>query len=95
MLYTPTVYDLQYYAVSDLSAIDKLQNLNSFHAQLAAIYLTGSSMCPVSCNLVGIGLRYAIEMGAHRRNGQDRPTADTEHLKRAFWSEKMISLAVS
>ncbi|KAH9479055.1 Putative transcriptional regulatory protein [Psilocybe cubensis] len=67
MLYTPTVYDLQYYA-------------------LAAVYLTGSSMCPVSCNLVGIGLRYAIEMGAHRRNGQDRPTADTEHMKRAFWA---------
>ncbi|PPQ93067.1 hypothetical protein CVT25_011943 [Psilocybe cyanescens] len=66
MLYTATVYDLQYYS-------------------LAAIYLSGTSLCPVSCNLVGIGLRYAIELGAHRRKGKTQPSADAELLKRAFW----------
>ncbi|KAH9474373.1 Cutinase transcription factor 1 alpha [Psilocybe cubensis] len=53
---------------------------------LAALYLQGTSMAPVVCNIVGIGLRYALDMGTHRRRGGNRPTAEEELLKRAFWS---------
>ncbi|KAH9479075.1 Putative transcriptional regulatory protein [Psilocybe cubensis] len=82
MFYTTTVYDLQYYAVSNpLIRVD----LKLMMIQLAAIFVNGSALCSVSSNIVGIGLRYAIEIGAHRRNGQTQPSFENEHSKRAFW----------
>ncbi|PPQ91999.1 hypothetical protein CVT25_004655 [Psilocybe cyanescens] len=53
---------------------------------LAALYLHGTSMAPAVCNIVGIGLRYALDLGIHRRRGESRPTAEDELLKRAFWA---------
>lgn len=34
--------------------------------------------------MVGIGIRYAIEMGLHRR-WPENPSIDSELKKRAFW----------
>ncbi|KAJ7282949.1 fungal-specific transcription factor domain-containing protein [Mycena rebaudengoi] len=50
---------------------------------LSSMFLTG--MSPASWNLVGFGLRRAVDVGAHRRRTQPRPTSDNEHWKRAFW----------
>lgn len=39
-----------------------------------------------SWNILGIGLRYALEKGAHRRRGQhQKPSVEDELRKRAFW----------
>lgn len=36
--------------------------------------------------MIGIGIRYAQEVGAHRRKVYNRkPTVDDELWKRAFW----------
>ncbi|KAH9478723.1 putative transcriptional regulatory protein [Psilocybe cubensis] len=53
---------------------------------LAPIYLLGTGIPHVGWILVGVGLRLAVEKGAHRRHGANRsPSAETELQKRAFW----------
>ncbi|PPR05818.1 hypothetical protein CVT26_010098 [Gymnopilus dilepis] len=54
---------------------------------LATTYLVGTSIPHASWNVLGLGVRYALEKGAHRRKGHNqKPTAEDELLKRAFWS---------
>ncbi|SJL11421.1 uncharacterized protein ARMOST_14824 [Armillaria ostoyae] len=54
------------------------------HCCLSAEYITGTS-APQSCwTMVGIGIRYAIEMGLHRR-WPENPSIESELKKRAFW----------
>ncbi|KAF9064495.1 fungal-specific transcription factor domain-containing protein [Rhodocollybia butyracea] len=65
-LSTPTLYDLQFYALS-------IQ------------FLQGSS-APQSCwTMVGIGIRLAQDVGAHRRKPMKVSTVEDELWKRAFW----------
>ncbi|KAH9485168.1 putative transcriptional regulatory protein [Psilocybe cubensis] len=53
---------------------------------LAPLYLVGTSMPHAAWNILGIGIRYALEKGAHRRKGQNqKPTVEDELRKRAFW----------
>ena len=83
-----TIYDLQYYCVSLPSSIFFFfVNIYSrCSAQLAIIYLLGTSMPHASWHFLGLGIRYVQEKGAHRRKGKGhKPTADDEMWKRAFW----------
>ncbi|KAF9037629.1 fungal-specific transcription factor domain-containing protein [Panaeolus papilionaceus] len=66
---------------------------------LAVQFLQGSS-APQSCwTMVGIGIRQAQDVGAHRRKVHNRPhTVEDELWKRAFWvlvsMDKMVSAAL-
>ncbi|PPQ94986.1 hypothetical protein CVT25_003738 [Psilocybe cyanescens] len=54
---------------------------------LAAQYLFTSSLLQSSWNVLGMGLRYALELGAHRRKGfNEPPSVENELRKRAFWA---------
>jgi len=53
---------------------------------LAVMYLLGSGIYHMSWNLLGLGIRLALERGLHRRRKDDhKPTIDEELSKRAFW----------
>ncbi|KAG7448428.1 uncharacterized protein BT62DRAFT_929521 [Guyanagaster necrorhizus] len=54
------------------------------HCCLSAEYVTGTSAPQSSWTMIGIGIRYAIEMGLHRR-WPDNPSIESELKKRAFW----------
>ena len=55
-------------------------------AQLAGIFLQGSASPYASWVMVGIGLRVAQDVGAHRKKASDAPmTVEGELWKRAFW----------
>ncbi|KAG5638884.1 hypothetical protein H0H81_009187 [Sphagnurus paluster] len=58
----------------------------SYFAQLASMYLFGSSI-PNACTLlVGLGVRFTQDQGAHRRKPEGvKPTLEDELWKRAFW----------
>ncbi|KAF8160814.1 fungal-specific transcription factor domain-containing protein [Crassisporium funariophilum] len=63
---------------------------------LAIIYLIGTSIPNAAWNILGLGIRYAIEKGAHRRKGtSEKPNAEEELLKRAFWSLVCIDRLMS
>jgi hypothetical protein len=50
------------------------------------MYLLGSGISHVSWNLLGLGIRLALERGLHKQRKDDhRPTVDDELSKRAFW----------
>lgn len=54
--------------------------------QLAAMYLHGSPLNQPAWAIVGLGLRTAQELGAHRRRRySSTPTVEGELMKRAFW----------
>jgi hypothetical protein len=54
--------------------------------QLAAVFLRGSSAPQSSCQVIGVGIRLAQDVGAHRRKVYGRgPSAIRELWKRAFW----------
>ncbi|KAJ8077247.1 Gypsy retrotransposon integrase-like protein 1 [Marasmius tenuissimus] len=53
---------------------------------LAIIFIIGTSSPQVSYMLVGIGIRFAIELGIHRRKPDGtKHTAQHEQEKRVFW----------
>ncbi|KAF9265364.1 hypothetical protein L218DRAFT_169470 [Marasmius fiardii PR-910] len=53
---------------------------------LAAAYVVGTSSPGTSWYLVGLGIRTALDMGAHRRMSEaQHPTVEGEQRKRAFW----------
>ncbi|KAF9568044.1 hypothetical protein CPC08DRAFT_702861 [Agrocybe pediades] len=53
---------------------------------LVVIYLSSTSVVPTAWNLLGLGLRYAVEKSAHRRSCHtQKPSATSELMKRAFW----------
>lgn len=56
------------------------------HAQLTAIFLQGSSAPQASWTLIGVGIRMAQDVGAHRKKVYNaKPTVEEELWKRAFW----------
>ncbi|KAK0454126.1 fungal-specific transcription factor domain-containing protein [Desarmillaria tabescens] len=56
----------------------------TYNIALSAEYLTGTSAPQSSWTIIGIGIRYAIEMGLHR-HWPDNPSVESELKKRAFW----------
>ncbi|KDR75218.1 hypothetical protein GALMADRAFT_249193 [Galerina marginata CBS 339.88] len=53
---------------------------------LAILYLGGTGVPHASWNIIGLGMRHALEKGAHRRKpSNQKPSAEEELLKRAFW----------
>lgn len=53
---------------------------------LSVIYLMGTSAPQACWTIVGIGIRLAQDVGAHRRKAYSRkPTVEEELWKRAFW----------
>ncbi|KAJ6587578.1 fungal-specific transcription factor domain-containing protein [Mycena vulgaris] len=53
---------------------------------LAVQFLEGSSAPQACWTLVGVGLRLAQDVGAHRRNSRvEKPSVERELWKRAFW----------
>jgi len=83
LLVSPSLYDMQFYCVSKRSLI---RCSSERVLQLSVIFLKDSS-APQSCwSLVGIGIRLAQEVGAHRRKARDHVmTVKDELWKRAFW----------
>ena len=61
--------------------------------QLASMFLHGTSTPHISWSLIGIGLRYAQDLGAHRRKAynSERPIVEEELLKRAFWYVNLLT----
>ena len=54
--------------------------------QLAVAYAYGSLPPQEGWIMVGVGLRLAQDVGAHRRQSPNtRPTVEDELWKRAFW----------
>lgn len=54
--------------------------------QLLSMYLGGSNIPQGSWTVIGLGLRLAQDMGAHRKKVYDvKPTVESELMKRAFW----------
>ncbi|KAL0953207.1 hypothetical protein HGRIS_004462 [Hohenbuehelia grisea] len=69
-----------------------------FHC-LTVQFLQGSSAPDACWTMVGIGIRLAQDVGAHRRKGQNhRPTVEDEQWKRAFWvlvcMDRLVSMAL-
>ncbi|KAJ7144001.1 fungal-specific transcription factor domain-containing protein [Mycena epipterygia] len=53
---------------------------------LAVLFLEGSSAPQACWTLIGVGLRLAQDVGAHRRDsGVEHPSVERELWKRAFW----------
>ncbi|KDQ25973.1 hypothetical protein PLEOSDRAFT_1106857 [Pleurotus ostreatus PC15] len=79
----------QSFTMSEAPSLYELQ----FYS-LAVLYYQGTAN-PQACWLMtGIGMRYAQEVGAHRRTSKvDRPTVQDELWKRAFW--QVLSLFFS
>lgn len=82
---TPTLYDLQRYCVSPPHSSQERGSLIVLVSlQLALQFLEGSPLPQGTWALVGVGIRMAQEVGAHRR--QTRPhTVEAELWRRAFW----------
>ncbi|RDB24752.1 Cutinase transcription factor 1 alpha [Hypsizygus marmoreus] len=52
---------------------------------LSLLYLHGTSQPEACWVMAGIGIRYAQEVGAHRRRSTSVPSVENELWKRAFW----------
>ncbi|VDC04186.1 unnamed protein product [Peniophora sp. CBMAI 1063] len=80
-----------------LMSVSRLYDLQAFC--LGAIYLQGCSFPHAPWIVVGLGLRLALDIGAHRRKSYgSRPTIESELFKRVFWSlvfmDKWLSAAL-
>jgi hypothetical protein len=63
-----------------------LSTFNLNYWQLATLFLQGSSAPQACWSIVGIGIRLAQDIGAHRRKLYDsKPSLHDELWKRAFW----------
>ena len=84
-LVSPSLYDMQFYCVSYCFLI---RYSSERILKLSVMFLKDSS-APLSCwSMVGIGIRLAQEVGAHRRKARDHVmTVEDELWKRAFWYE--------
>ncbi len=83
------LYDLQIYAVRTTLPYEASLIAHDgciFLSQLMATFLQGSTAPQVGWNLVGVGIRVAIDVGVHRRKLYSTPpTIEEELWKRAFW----------
>ncbi|KAF5322742.1 hypothetical protein D9619_002011 [Psilocybe cf. subviscida] len=63
---------------------------------LATMYLVGTSIPQNSWNIVGILVRYLLEMGGHRRKPHSqKPSAEDELMKRVFWCVLYLDRIIS
>ena len=85
LIKTPTTDGMQFCCVSIHYIICKYLSHLAL-VQLVAIYLHGTSTAQASWRFIGLGLRVAEDMGAHRRKAPNSvPTVRDELTKRAFW----------
>ncbi|KAK0184811.1 fungal-specific transcription factor domain-containing protein, partial [Armillaria mellea] len=64
---------------------------------LAVVYAFGSTAPEFTWMIIGLGLRYAVEIGLHRKKPKGhKPTVDDELKKRSFWAlvtlDRLLSL---
>jgi hypothetical protein len=84
LLVPPSLYDLQLCCVSTYSSLNVSGISITF--QLSIMFIKGSSAPQASWSIIGVGIRMAQEVGAHRRRVYDNaPCAYNELWKRAFW----------
>lgn len=63
--------------------------------QLAILYNLGTSSPAAAWTLVSVGIRFAQEVGIHRRKAEGhRWTAEEEQKKRAFWQVNPFPVVV-
>ncbi|KAL0574560.1 Gypsy retrotransposon integrase-like protein 1 [Marasmius crinis-equi] len=63
---------------------------------LATVYVHGASSITAAWSSVGLGIRYAIELGAHRRKPDGHKlTAEDELRRRAFWVLVILDRSIS
>ena len=80
----PRLYDLQIYVVCQSICHKASTCLTCF--QLSSIFLQGSSSPQSAWTMIGIGIRLAQDVGAHRRKVYNAPlSVESELWKRAFW----------
>ncbi|KAK0461277.1 fungal-specific transcription factor domain-containing protein [Desarmillaria tabescens] len=75
----------------------KLSSGWKFFEQMGVIYSLGTSVPQFGWTMVGIGMRFAVEIGLHRRKPEGHQlTVEDELKKRAFWAlitlDRLISL---
>lgn len=82
----PRLYDLQIYAVcTTWVTCREWPVIDALH-QLSSIFLHSSSSPQASWTMIGIGIRLAQDVGAHRRKVYNAPVSvESELWKRAFW----------
>lgn len=84
LLGPPCLEDLQTYCVS--RAFSPLSLSVRLWSQLSVLYLQGTSAPQACWTIVGIGIRLAQDVGAHRRKSYDgKLSVEGELWKRAFW----------
>ncbi|KAK0217367.1 fungal-specific transcription factor domain-containing protein [Armillaria nabsnona] len=66
-------------ALFDMPSLHDLQ-----FCSLSAEFLLATSSPQSAWTMIGLGIRYGVEMGLHRQR-PERPTYETELSKRAFW----------
>ncbi|KAJ8077946.1 Gypsy retrotransposon integrase-like protein 1 [Marasmius tenuissimus] len=75
----------------DPSSLYELQ----YHC-LTTLYVHGASSITAAWSSVGLGIRYAIELGAHRRKPEGHKlTAEDELKRRAFWVLVILDRSIS
>lgn len=85
LLDPPSLYDLQFYCVCPFLPPRKSLILTP-SSQLSVHFLQGCSAPQACWTMVGIGIRSAQDVGAHRRKApRGPPTVEDEQWKRAFW----------
>ncbi|KAJ3972131.1 fungal-specific transcription factor domain-containing protein [Lentinula raphanica] len=86
-----------YQQVSQVQAVDveppTLYQLQ--HCALSAIYLKGTSMFHSTWGVIGLGIRFAQEMGVHRKQKGQPRTIQNELWRRAFWVLLGLDVLVS
>jgi len=86
----PRLFDLQIQVVSTFAK--RYQRAHAYtRAQLSIIFLSGTSSPHAAWTIVGIGIRMAQDVGAHRNKVyKEKPNLVDELWKRAFWT--LVSL---
>jgi hypothetical protein len=84
LLVPPSLYDVQFCCVSDTLPINFHRDIHIL--QLSVLFLNGSYATHSAWSIIGIGIRFAQEVGAHRRRPDGHThTVEDELWKRAFW----------
>lgn len=64
--------------------------------QMYVEYIMGTSAPQSAWTVVGLGLRYCIELGYHRQRPGEKPSVEREMQKLSFWSllsfDRLLSL---
>lgn len=83
LLGPPCLEDLQIYCVREFVSC-WLREVSQ--SQLSVLFLQGTSAPQACWTMVGVGIRLAQDVGAHRRKSyNENLTAEGELWKRAFW----------